>query len=316
MLSNHKRQNITSSLNVWLRELRAPFFTASIVPVFVGTAAAYYSVGVFSLPLFMLALVGMVSLHAGANIANDYFDHTSGNDWFNKNPTPFSGGSRLIQEGLLRPKSVLFACWVALSIGILAGIIILVITKSTLILILGLIGVFGGYFYTASPIRLGYRGIGELIIAFLFGILPVFGSYYLQTQRLDVGPLVPSLIIAGLIFIVILINEFPDKDADGAAGKRTLVVMFGNKSAGLIYRIVLLGTYILAAIAALLYKLSALPYVLYLLTFPLGLYALKSFRQDVPGASGRFNVNIITILLHFLGGIMLSAGFLLVAGLN
>ena len=79
---------------IWLRELRAPFFTASIIPVLVGTALAYATAGIFQPLLFILALLAIVSLHAGANMANDYFDHLSRNDWINRNVTPFS---RLVQ---------------------------------------------------------------------------------------------------------------------------------------------------------------------------------------------------------------------------
>ena len=90
-----------SRLSIALRELRAPFFTASIIPVLVGTALAYAAKGIFNPLLFTLATITMIFLHAGANMANDYFDHLSGNDWGNRNPTPFSGGSQLIQQGLI-----------------------------------------------------------------------------------------------------------------------------------------------------------------------------------------------------------------------
>ena len=85
----------------------------------------------------------MVALHTGANIANDYFDRTSGNDWLNKKVTPFSDGSQLIQQGLLSPKSMLIAAWIALSIGTLIGVIILVITKSVFIHALGMMYFIG-----------------------------------------------------------------------------------------------------------------------------------------------------------------------------
>ena len=189
-------------VTIWFRQLRAPFFTASIVPVLVGSIAGFVTADAFEPALFTLALVGMMCLHAGANIANDYFDHLSGNDRANKNPTPFSGGSRLIQLGLLSPRAVLIGSWVFLAAAVLTGTIILLITKSTLILVLGLAGLLGGYFYTANPVRLGYRGFGEIIIAFLFGIGPVYGSYFLQTGQLDLMPLAPAIIVSLLIFLV------------------------------------------------------------------------------------------------------------------
>ena len=304
-----------SRLVIWLRELRVPFFTASIIPVLVGTALAYSAAGVFHPALFILAVLGMVALHAGANITNDYFDHTSGNDWLNKNVTPFSGGSQLIQQGLLSPKSVLIAAWIALSIGALIGVIIIVITKSVFILALGVAGILGGYFYTASPLRLGYKGIGELVIGLLFGVLPVYGSYYLQTGTIDLVPLVPGIIVAMLIFLVILVNEFPDAAADQAVNKRTLVVMFGDKSSVWIYRIVLIATFCIAATAMLIFRnMAILPGLLYLLTVPLAAIILKSLKKEILQKSNGRKSNRLTILLHLVGGFLLSVGFL-VSGL-
>ncbi|HEW78399.1 MAG TPA: 1,4-dihydroxy-2-naphthoate octaprenyltransferase [Phycisphaerales bacterium] len=300
-----------SKLVIWFQELRVPFFTASVIPVLVGTALAYSAANVFHPVLFILAVLGIVALHAGANIANDYFDHTSGNDWLNKNVTPFSGGSQLIQQGLLSPKSVLIAAWIALSIGGLTGIIILLLTKSFFILALGIAGLLGGYFYTASPVRLGYRGIGELIIGLLFGVLPVYGSYYLQTRTIDFVPLVPGIIVAMLIFLVILVNEFPDAPADSAVNKKTLVVVLGDKPAVWSYRAVLLATYCVIIVAILIFKIMVFPGLLYLTTLPLAVLALKFLNCDVLQKSGEHTANKLTILLHLVGGVMLSLGFLL-----
>ena len=298
-------------LSVWVRQLRAPFFIASIIPVVVGTALAYSTANVFNPALFVLALVGVVALHAGANIANDYFDHTSGNDWLNNNVTPFSGGSQLIQQGLLQPQSVLIAAWLALSIGALAGIVILLLVKSLFILVLGIVGLTGGYFYTASPFRLGYKSAGELIIGLLFGVLPVYGAYYLQTRTIDLTPMAPGIIVAMLIFLVILINEFPDAPADSAVSKKTLVVILGEKRAVWIYRAVLVGTYCVAAITILIFKVMVLAGLLYFITLPLAAVALKSLNRDVLQKSGRHDSNKLTFLLHLAGGVMLSLGFLL-----
>lgn len=303
----------SSKIIIWLRELRAPFFSASIVPVLVGTALAYSSANVFHPVLFILAILGMVSLHAGANIANDYFDHTSGNDWLNKNVTPFSGGSQLIQQDLLSPKSVLIGAWIALSIGIMTGVIIFFLTKSLFILILGLTGLLGGYFYTASPVKLGYRGVGELVIGLLFGLLPVYGSYYLQTRTIDLVPLVPGILVAMLIFLIILVNEFPDAPADAAVNKKTLVVLIGEKPALWCFRIVLIATFIIAVVV-LIFRTLVVPVFFYLATFPLALIILKYSSRDITKKSGEYTVNKLTILFHLAGGLMLSFG-LLISGL-
>lgn len=300
-----------SKFVLWLKQLRAPFLTASFVPVLVGSTLALAVSDSFDWLLFILALLSMMCLHTGANIANDYFDHTSGNDWLNKNYNPFSGGSRLIQDGLLTPRSVLIASLLFFALASCFGIAILCLTKSIFILILGIIGILGGYFYTASPVRLSYRGAGEIVIAFLFGILPVYGSYFLQTKTINILPLAPACIIAILIFLIIFINEFPDRAADSAVNKKTLVVLLGPQKAVNIYIIALAATYLIAILAALLQPQIRLAALLYLLTIPIALAALRYLKTDALNEGGKLRPNKFTIILHLAAGLALTAGFII-----
>jgi 1,4-dihydroxy-2-naphthoate octaprenyltransferase len=161
-----------SKFTLWFEELRAPFCVASAMPVIIGTAIAYKHSGDVNLVLAILAVLSAVSIHLGANVANDYFDYLSGNDEHNDNKTPFSGGSRMIQNNLLSPKEILTGSLVFLAIGASLGIAILIKTQSLVVLALGVTGILGGFFYTAPPLKLGYRTAGEITIGFLFGILP------------------------------------------------------------------------------------------------------------------------------------------------
>jgi 1,4-dihydroxy-2-naphthoate octaprenyltransferase len=292
---------------------RPKFLTASAAPVLVGSALGYAVAGTFSPVLFILAMLAIMALHAGANMANDYFDHISGNDWANKNPTPFSGGSRFIQNGILSPRATLAAALSALALGAAIGITIVLMTKSAFILILGLAGLLGGFFYTAPPVRLGYRGIGEIIIAVLFGLLPVYGSCYLQTEQIDTLPVLPGAVVGVLIFLVIFVNEFPDRLADAAVQKKTLVVLFGVAPSIWIYRLVLIAGYILALAAILFYPVMFFAGLFYLLTFPLAIVAIKSANQSNLNTAGQYRANQLTILLHSLGSLALAAGFVLSA---
>jgi 1,4-dihydroxy-2-naphthoate octaprenyltransferase len=299
-----------SKLLILFLATRPRFLVASVAPVIVGSALAFATTGTFSPYLFILALLAITALHSGSNLANDYFDHTSRNDWLNKNPTPFSGGSRYIQDGILSPKTILFLSLLALTIGSALGIYIVYLTRSIFILILGLIGLLGGFFYTAPPIRLGYRCLGEPVIALLFGLLPVYGSYYLQTKTIDIIPLIPAVIVGILIFLVILINEFPDADADAAVNKRTLVVRFGVPASIWIYRIAIISSYLIAA-AAMLYRPFAFAGLLYLLTSPAAIVAIKTANKDDLLTPGRYRVNELTVFLHALGCLALAAGFII-----
>ncbi len=291
---------------------RPKFLVASIAPVLVGSGLGYAATDTFSTILFILTLMAIMALHAGANMANDYFDHLSGNDWANQNPTPFSGGSRYIQQRILLPKAILLAAITALTLGSAIGVVIVLLTKSLFILILGLIGLLGGFFYTAPPVRLGYRSVGEFVIFLLFGLLPVYASYYLQTQTIDLIPLLPACIIGLLIFLVILVNEFPDADADADVNKRTLVVRFGVPAGVWVYRIALLTSYIIAVAAIFTNRFMFFAGLFYLLTLPVAVLAIKFTNKKELTTPGRYHANQITVLLHSAGALALTAGFLVV----
>ncbi len=297
---------------------RPKFLTASIGPVLVGSVLGFAVAGTFNWSLFTLALFGIMALHAGANITNDYFDSASGNDWLNRNVTPFSGGRQFIQQGILSSKATLLTGIFCFALGGVLGIIILLLTHSVFILILGLAGILGGFFYTAPPVKLGYRGIGELFIAFLFGILPVYGAYYLQTGRIDMLPLSAACVIGILIFLVIFINEFPDLPADKQAGKRTLVVRYGVKTGVWIYRIACLSTFPLALAGAFVSQTMVFPLMLYFLFgIPTAIAAVSFVSVNdlsIPGR-GQRRACAITIFLHLLGSLCFTAGFLLRAAI-
>jgi 1,4-dihydroxy-2-naphthoate octaprenyltransferase len=299
---------INSKLVILFLASRPKFLVASAAPVLVGSAAGYAVTGAFQPILFILALLAIMFLHCGANITNDYYDHLSGNDWVNKNPTPFSGGRRFIQEGILSAKATLLAALFCFAAGSAIGLVILFLTRSVFILVLGLVGLLGGFFYTARPIQLGYRCIGELVIALLFGLLPVFGSYFLQTQALERIVLLPACIVSILIFLVILVNEFPDVAADAAVKKRTLVVLLGVPACVWIYRTVLLLSFVLA-IAMLFYRVAFFAGVFYLFTLPIAALAIKFANKEDLAKPGQYRASQITVLLHAVGTLSLAAGF-------
>lgn len=293
---------------------RPQFLTASISPVLVGSALGFAIAGTFNWPFFLLALFGMMALHAGANIANDYFDSLSGNDWVNKNLTPFSGGRQFIQQNILSPKATLAASIFCLALGASLGLVILCMTRSWFILILGLAGILGGFFYTAPPVKLGYRGVGEIAIAFLFGILPVYGSYYLQTGLISITPLPPACVVGILIFLIIFVNEFPDLPADAAVHKKTLVVLFGIPVGVQIYRIAVISAFVIMVAGIFVGRIMIWSLLLYFLFgLPASLAAINFVNvHDVstPGPT-QHRACAITIILHLIGCLALAIGFII-----
>ncbi|MFH1996330.1 MAG: 1,4-dihydroxy-2-naphthoate octaprenyltransferase [Candidatus Omnitrophota bacterium] len=298
------------NISIWIKAARAPFFTATIIPVSVGTLLAWHAAGVFLWARFALAMAGAILVHAGTNLANDYFDHRSGNDEANRNPTPFSGGSRMIQNGLIPAKNILAASLLTFGAGALIGLYLNSILKGNVVLFLGVIGVFLGFFYTAGPVSIGYRSFGEIAVGVGFGPLMVLGAYYVQAEHLTLPVFFVSVPIGLLIALVVFINEFPDYDADKSVGKKTVVVLLGKKRAITLYRALLGSVYI--CIAALI-ALKALPLIcgIVFLTIPLAIKAFVVSRNNYEKIYELLPANAATIGLHSLIGILIGVGVIL-----
>jgi len=295
---------------IWLKEIRAPFLTASSIPVLLGAAIAWSHEIPFSWPLFALTLLGGVLMHAGANVANDYFDHKSGTDDINVDfINPFTGGSRMIQEGLLTPRAVLVGSLFLLAAASFIGIY-LIYVRGYFILLLGLIGLFSGFFYTAPPFRIAHSGLGEVAVGLNFGILMTLGSYYVQAGSLDIEPVLVSVPVALLIIAVLYINQFQDYTADKAVGKNNIVVLLGKKRARHGYLMLVFVTYLWILVTAILRDVS--PFTLItLLTLPLAFGATKTLYSNYEKSKELAPANQSTIMLHLLLGVLLSVAYLL-----
>lgn len=296
-------------LGIWIAELRAPFLVATLVSIFLGTSIAWVRNGIFNLEYFLLALFGGIFLHLGANIANDYFDHKSGNDEINKEfVRPFSGGSRMIQLGLLTPRQVLAAALTSFSMAFLIGLY-LTWVRGLFVLVLGLIGMFSGIFYTGAPLNWAGKGIGEALVGINFGALMTLGAYYVQTTVLSLEPLVASIPVSLLIAAVLYINEFPDYSADKAVGKNTLVVRLGRNRAAFGYMLIVVGSYIIVVLNVLV-GIAPLYTLFALIPLPLALRAIKVASKYHSEPLKLVPANALTIVFHFLTSLLISFGYL------
>lgn len=339
-----------SRLLLWLQAVRAPFFTATLVPVLLGATIARGDlseagmVDAWNWQLFWLVVAGAIAAHAGTNLANDYGDHVTGNDAANRVPSPFNGGSRMIQTGLLAPWKVLLAtilCFAAtIAIGLtlnqqLAGSYF----AATPLLYIGIAGCFLGASYTLGPYRLGYHGMGEAAIAVGFGPVIVLGTHYvLSTPVPGVWNWVPALLasipVAVFVVLIVWINQFQDVPADRLVDKRNWVVRCAAMQDGTVryerplelYRllgyfgfgfVVLLGVAgVFDAGLGTLYALLALmPLPLLLYANRLGADWLQDWNQDAADRQRLpyllLKVNAITIGIHFSTGLLLVLAYTL-----
>ena len=301
-------------VRLWIRALRAPFFQAVLVPLLLGTAAAWYHTGEFYLGYFLLAMVAVVSVHAGTNLTNDYFDHKSGADALNKEFTRFSGGSRVIQEGLIAPETIFRVAVSFFGLAALIGLY-LVYSRGCLILAIGVVGIASGYFYTASPVKLGYRGWGEFIVGLNCGPLVTMGAYFVQSRDLNPAVLLSSVPVGYLVAAILYVNQFPDSSSDRAVNKVHLVARMRPEKAIKGYYVLIISAYSVTILGC---ALRIIPWMCLfsLLTVPLAWrtaraagknYATGSGKQMLPAMAG-------TVALHLSTGLLLSGGYL-VAGI-
>lgn len=300
-------------LLVWLKELRAPFFTAVLIPVTLGAAVAWFSLRTFDPALFALSLLGVLCINAGTNLANDYFDYKSGCDSANPDfRSPFSGGSGLLPGGLLDPKKVHWAAIASFALAASVGVF-LIFARGWIVAVLGLVGVLSGYFYTT---KLATRGIGEVIVGINCGPLVVLGSYYVQTQVIALEPIAASVPLGILILGVLWINEIPDFNADLKAGKKTLVTRIGRKRATDVYCVLMAGTY-LAVVLGVVSSLMPSFTLLSFLTAPLALRAMLVARRNYEAPQRLIPANAGTVMVHLLTGLILIGTYVIggIAGL-
>lgn len=206
-----------------LRTTRLPFLSATVVPVLLGIAVAA-SHGAFTWWTALLTLIGGAFAHLAINVTNDIFDTLSGADEENATPTQFSGGSRVALYGLVSVRGLVWLAAGLLAVTVGIGLALVAITGSTTLLWIGVAGVVVGVAYTAPPLKLVYRGVGELAVAAGFGPIMLLGAYVVQTGRLALEPLVLSIVPGVLVALILFVNEIPDRRSDAAAAKRTLVV--------------------------------------------------------------------------------------------
>ena len=235
-----------------LAATRPAFLTASMLPVLVSGALAWgQGSGDFPLVLLSLAVINIILIHSGANVLNDYFDARNGSDDANEERIfPFTGGSRFIQNGVLGPRETWhFGMALMLSGGILG--LYMVTQTGPLLLLMGLAGAVLAYFYSAPPC-LACRGVGDVVIAACFGLLPVTGTSLILTGKISAQSVWLGAIIGCFVAAILWINSIPDIRADRKAGKLTLPARLGPRKA-------LWGLPVLFLLGYALLALSPLP---------------------------------------------------------
>ena len=295
-------------IKTYLKALRLPFLAGSVMPLI--TAAAFaFNRGVFSLLPLVIALIGVAALHLGSNLINDYYD-SKGSDPINIRFTPFSGGSRVIQENELQATTILALSIVFFSIGIACGLWF-TLWGRPYVLLIGLFGLLAGWSYSSPPLSLMSHGVGEVLIFFAFGPFITLGTYYVITNNCSWPAFLLGIPHGFLIMAVIWINQFPDYQADKEANKKNLVVRLGLSKARYVYSLMMLLPFLF--IILLIYSID-LPFlvILSLGAFLLASKAIKilwrqylSFQEIIPAQALTIHTLIFMGVL-FSGSLFIS----------
>jgi len=254
-------------LIAWLTLSRPPFHLVGIFPFILGLVIAWSQGYPFNWGVGILSSLAVILIMLTTYYAGEYYDYET--DSLNSEFNKFSGGTRVLPAELIPRRHVLVAAFLTLAAAGIIGLILQFYFKTGPFTIpLGAFGMLCGYFYTSKPIRWAYRGVGEVLIGICYGWLTVNAAYYLQTGAFGLIPTLTSIPIGISIFLVILINEFPDYASDRASGKNNLVVRLGRDRAALLYAslaaicflAIVLG--VLAGVPWLMAVLSVIPLAL------------------------------------------------------
>jgi 1,4-dihydroxy-2-naphthoate polyprenyltransferase len=290
---------------VWIAAVRPQFLTITAVAVLVGLATARASASPIAWGAAFVTLLGALIVHAGANVVNDYYDRFA-DEGNVERLAPFTGGSRMIQDGLLVAQAVLVYGYALLAATIVLGAGLALAGRPQLWAI-GAVGILLAWSYSAPPLRLSGRGVGEFVIAAAW-LLVVVGADLVQRGAWSFAPVAAGLPIALLVAAILHANEFPDLVADQAAHKHTIVVKLGPQGAAWAY----LGLVGLAYLSVVAMEITGrLPRVAWvsLLSAPASLLAAVTLIRH----AGRQPTTLIlpalknTILAAHLHGLLMAA---------
>jgi 1,4-dihydroxy-2-naphthoate octaprenyltransferase len=269
-------------MRIWMMAARPRTLPAAVAPVLVGTAAAVQWVG--HLPrwgAFAAALVGSIFIQIGTNLANDYSDAKRGADTADR-----LGPVRVTSTGLVTPQRVMRATWIAFAVAVACGVYLAAVA-GIVILLIGALSIAAGVLYTGGPRPYGYAGLGEVFVFLFFGLVAVNGSYYVQLERLDALPLGLSISIGFLATAILVVNNIRDIETDRRAGKMTSAVRMGRRNAVSLYRLLIIGAFVVLPISLAAGEASALP-LIGLLAAPLAVKPMRvvAERTDGPALNG------------------------------
>ena len=296
-------KKIKSIVLLWFRAIRIKFILASIIAVSNGVAISYWKTGTIDPGYALLTYFGIMCLHISVDLLNDYSDFKRGIDT-NTKRTMYSGGTGVIPENLISPKVIYFVGVVFLILGGLTGLYFVTV-KGIVILILLSFAIISIYFYSTNIVN---AGLGELFVA-VKGCMIVLGSYYIQSNTIDLTSVFIGIIVGLLSSVVLLVTSFPDYDADKKGGRRTLVIISGKENSVKIFTAIIMVTYGMI-IGGAIFNILPLFSTIALLSIPFAARAINKLRR-FNDTSQLISSMANSIIYSRICGILLAISFII-----
>jgi 1,4-dihydroxy-2-naphthoate polyprenyltransferase len=301
---------VKQSIVTWLNLIRLGAAARGVLPFFLGTVIAWSDGVAINIPTFLLSSVAVLVIMIATFLVNEYFDYET--DAMNNGFHRLSGGSRILVLNLVPRKQALYSAYWLFGIAAVIGLILYFGFKTgPLTIPLGTLAIFFGYFYTAKPLKLSYRGIGELSILFTCGWLATILGYYLQTA--EITPMVSLISIPGSIsiFLLILINEIPDMESDLLSNKRNLAVILGKRSALLLYSTLLIGCW-LSMLAIIPFGVPWTTGIFSIILWPIIILNIANAKKNPSDRPTLENLSVRTMFFDHLITFIYSIAFIVV----
>ena len=265
-------QKIKKIVSLWSRAIRIKFLLASVIAVTNGIAISYWKTGYIDFGYALLTFFGVLCLHISVDLLNDYSDFKRGIDT-NTKRTKYSGGTGVIPENLIDSRLIYCAGIIFLIMGGLTGFYF-VTTKGIIILILLIFAIISIYFYSTNIVN---AGLGELFVA-IKGCMVVLGSYYIQSDTIELTSVYVGVIIGLLSALVLLVTSFPDYEADKKSGRRTLIIVIGKENSVKLFILIIGITYAMI-IGGSIFKVLPIFSTIALLSIPFAVKAVHKLRR-------------------------------------
>ena len=288
------------SLKVWFLATRPWSFVMTVVSVGLAGSLAW-RVGSFEPLYFLLTLFGLIAFHAASNMLNDYYDVKHMVDVHGAPTTRYRVHPLLSGQIDVKPFRIMIASLYAVVLSIATY---LSLVRGPVVLLFTIAGLFFSYFYTADPVPLKHRALGEISVLLTWGPLMVGGTYFVLTGRIDTLPVIASLPIGVLVMTVLFANNMRDVDYDRTVNITTLPMLLGKERSLSFYKYSILSAYLILFALVVAAQLPPTT-LLVILTIPSAIRLVRIFKRGIPDAADPLTAQLA---LHF--GLLMIAGVL------